>query len=70
MEKTFAQKHSFFIISVLSMIFLVLPGFLETGKFFKEFHSNNPRFAFSIWSSLYLWVNLFHLQQGTKGVFQ
>ena len=69
MEKTFAQKHSFFIISVLSMIFLVLPGFLETGKFFKEFHSNNPGCFFDLVIFIFM-VNLFHLQQGTKGVFQ
>ena len=67
--KSFAVKHSFFIISVLSIIFLILPGILETQEGVKNFHENNGWAAFLIWFSMYLCSITFLYSKELKAFF-
>lgn len=53
-DKPFVVKHSFFFMSILSILFLAMAGVLETNAKIKEFQEGNGIVAFLIWFSMYI----------------
>lgn len=70
-RSTFTSSHSFLVVSLITMFYLLVPGLLEAvSSGLKSFQENNGLLTFIIWFNLWLGTILFLYSKEIKSYFK